>query len=128
MKNAEQPARRPGKPAHPLKFTVTKTRGLSEDLKFWHHGGDKVAYTTDAPAENLRARLGKLADVVSTGEELDFGVPLDDLGNRGICRLLVEGGSQVHTAFLSQNLADEIHLVVAPLIVGQADAPAFSIR
>lgn len=114
-----------GKPAYPLKATVTKTGDLSEDLKFWHHGGDKVAYTTDAAAEGLRARLGKLADVVSTGEELDFGALLDDLGNRGIGRLLVEGGSQVHTAFLSQHLADEIHLVIAPLIVGQADAPRF---
>ena len=114
-----------GKPAYPLKVTVTKSGDLSEDLKFWHHGGEKVAYTTDAAAEALRARLGTLADVVSTGEELDFGALLDDLGERGIGRLLVEGGTQVHTAFLSQNLADEIHLVVAPLVVGQADAPRF---
>ncbi len=63
--------------------------------------------------------------MVSTGEELSFGALLDDLGGRGIGRLLVEGGSQVHTAFLSQNLVDEIHLVVAPLVVGQADAPRF---
>ncbi|MEU7318036.1 dihydrofolate reductase family protein [Streptomyces sp. NPDC007083] len=114
-----------GKPAYPLKVTVTKTGDLSEDLKFWHHGGDKVAYTTDAAAEGLRARLGALADVVSTGERLDFGALLDDLGKRGIGRLLVEGGTQVHTEFLSQNLADEIHLVVAPLVVGQANAPRF---
>ncbi|QHF92664.1 deaminase [Streptomyces sp. NHF165] len=114
-----------GKAEYPLKVTVTKTGDLKEDLKFWHHGGEKVVYTTDGAAECLRARLGDLADVVSTGEELSFGALLDDLGGRGIGRLLVEGGSQVHTAFLSQNLVDEIHLVVAPLVVGQADAPRF---
>ncbi|MGW8378508.1 RibD family protein [Streptomyces sp. ODS28] len=113
------------KPAYPLKVTVTKSGDLKEDLKFWHHGGEKVAYTTDAAAEGLRARLGNLADVVSTGPDLDFGAMLDDLGERGIGRLLVEGGTQVHTAFLSQNLADEIHMVVAPLVVGQAGAPRF---
>ncbi|MBQ1118595.1 dihydrofolate reductase family protein [Streptomyces sp. B15] len=114
-----------GKPEYPLKVTVTKSGDLKEDLKFWHHGGEKVAYTTDAAAEGLRARLGNLADVVSTGEELDFGALLTDLGQRGISRLLVEGGSHVHTAFLSQDLVDEIHLVIAPLVVGQTDAPRF---
>ncbi|OEV10510.1 RibD family protein [Streptomyces nanshensis] len=114
-----------GNPAYPLKVTVTKSGGLDADLKFWHYGGDKVAYTTDAGAEKLRARLGQLAEVVSTGEDLDFGKILDDLGERGVGRLLVEGGSQVHTAFLSQNLVDEINVVVAPLVVGQAGAPRF---
>lgn len=38
---------------------------------------------------------------------------------------MVEGGSSVHTAFLSAGLADELHLAVAPLIVGDAAAPPF---
>ncbi|MBO8191380.1 dihydrofolate reductase family protein [Streptomyces oryzae] len=114
-----------GKPAYPLKVTVTKTGDLERELKFWHHGGEKVAYTTDAAEDKLRERLKGLADVVSTGEELDFGALLDDLGERGIERLMVEGGGQIHTAFLSQDLVDEIHLAVAPLVVGQADAPRF---
>jgi len=114
-----------GKPAYPLKVTVTKTGDLERELKFWHHGGDKVAYTTDAAEDKLRKRLKGLADVVSTGEELDFGALLDDLGERGFQRLMVEGGGHVHTAFLSHDLVDEIHLAVAPLVVGQADAPRF---
>ncbi|WP_405804842.1 RibD family protein [Streptomyces sp. NBC_01187] len=114
-----------GKPAYPLKVTVTKTGDLEREMKFWHHGGDKVAYTTDAAEDKLRERLKGLADVVSTGEEVDFGVLLDDLGERGIQRLMVEGGGHIHTAFLSQDLVDEIHLAVAPLVVGQADAPRF---
>ncbi|MEU4968481.1 RibD family protein [Streptomyces smyrnaeus] len=114
-----------GKPAYPLKVTVTKTGDLERELKFWHHGGEKVAYTTDAAEDKLRERLKGLADVVSTGEDLDFGALLDDLGERGIQRLMVEGGGHVHTAFLSQDLVDEIHLAVAPLVVGQADAPRF---
>lgn len=127
VNNEERRAKREaaGKPAYPLKVTVTKTGDLDADLKFWHHGGEKVAYTTDAAVEKLRARLEKLADVVSTGADLDFGKMLDDLGERGIQRLMVEGGGQVHTGFLSQNLVDEINLAVAPIIVGQADAPRF---
>lgn len=38
---------------------------------------------------------------------------------------MVEGGGHIHTAFLSLDLVDEIHLAIAPLVVGQADAPRF---
>ncbi|MFD7911411.1 RibD family protein [Streptomyces sp. NPDC059752] len=114
-----------GKPAYPLKVTISASGELDADLKFWHHGGEKLAYTTDAGEEKLRERLAGLADVVSTGPAIDFGALLDDLGARGIERLMVEGGGQIHTAFLSQGLADEIHLAIAPLVVGDPGAPRF---
>ncbi|MFD3756641.1 RibD family protein [Streptomyces sp. NPDC058622] len=114
-----------GKPACPLKVAVSASGDLDAGLKFWHHGGDKLAYTTDAGEEKLREELSGLADVVSTGPVIDFGAILDDLGDRGVERLMVEGGGRIHTAFLSQGLADEIHLVIAPLVVGDADAPRF---
>ncbi|WP_030708085.1 RibD family protein [Streptomyces sp. NRRL F-2580] len=114
-----------GKPAYPLKVTISASGDLEADLKFWHHGGEKLAYTTDAGEEKLRERLAGLADVVSTGPAIDFGALLDDLGARGIERLMVEGGGQIHTAFLSQGLADEIHLAIAPLVVGDLGAPRF---
>ncbi|MEU1779246.1 dihydrofolate reductase family protein [Streptomyces abikoensis] len=114
-----------GLPEYPLKVTVSGTGGLDREAKFWHHGGEKVAYTTDAGEEKLRASLDGLADVVSLGEAIDFGKLLDDLGSRGVRRLMVEGGGSIHTAFLSQGLADEIHLAIAPLVVGDAGAPRF---
>lgn len=114
-----------GKPAYPLKVTISESGDLDPDLKFWHHGDAKVAYTTDAGAGKLRERLAGLADVVPLGEHVDFGRLLDDLGERGVQRLMVEGGGRVHTAFLSEGLADEIHLAIAPLVVGQAGAPSF---
>lgn len=36
---------------------------------------------------------------------------------------MVEGGGRVHTQLMTQGLADELQLAVAPLFVGQADAP-----
>jgi riboflavin biosynthesis pyrimidine reductase len=47
---------------------------------------------------------------------------LDDLGNRGIKRLVVEGGGEIHTQLLSQDLADEIDLAIAPFFVGAGNA------
>lgn len=114
-----------GKPEYPLKVTVTGTGKLSADAKFWHHGGQKLVYTTDAAEPLLRNELGDLADVHSLGPAIDFPALLDDLGRRGIERLMVEGGGSIHTALLSQGLADELQMVVAPLLVGEAGAPRF---
>jgi pyrimidine deaminase RibD-like protein len=65
------------------------------------------------------------ADVVAMGPSIDFPAMLDDLAARGVGRLMVEGGGAIHTAFLAQGLADEIHLAIAPLLVGQPGAPRF---
>jgi len=124
QRRAERTAR--GLPEYPAKVTVTASGNLDPDLKFWHYGNKKIVYTTDLGAKKLHDRLAGLADIVALGPTLeDFGLILDDLGNRGINRLMVEGGGQIHTAFLSQGLADEIHLAIAPLVVGQAEAPRF---
>ncbi|KJE25460.1 pyrimidine reductase, riboflavin biosynthesis [Frankia torreyi] len=57
--------------------------------------------------------------------EIDVAEMLADLAHRGVRRLLVEGGTSVHTAFLTAGLVDELHLAVAPFFVGERDAPAF---
>jgi riboflavin-specific deaminase-like protein len=123
QRRAEREAR--GLPPYPLKVTLTASGDLDPDLKFWHHGGGKLVYAPDAAVGKARARLGELAEVASTGEALDFAVMLDDLGNRGIRRLMVEGGGRVHTQFLAAGLADEIQLAIAPFFVGDAAAPRF---
>jgi riboflavin-specific deaminase-like protein len=112
-----------GLPEYPLKVTVTASGNLDAGLSFWHSGDRKLVYTTDSGATKLR--LDGLAEVVPLGPVVDFGRLLDDLGERGIGALMVEGGGSVHTAFLSQGLADEIHLAIAPTVVGQAGAPRF---
>ena len=114
-----------GLPEYPLKVTVTGTGNLAASLKFWHHGGDKLVFTVDSAIAKVRATLNGLAEVVSSGPVLDWGTVLDDLGRRGIGRLMVEGGGTIHTQLMAQDLADELHLAIAPLLVGDAGAPRF---
>ena len=49
----------------------------------------------------------------------------EDLYDRGVRRLLVEGGGTIHTQFLTGDLADELHLVIAPFFVGDSRARRF---
>jgi 5-amino-6-(5-phosphoribosylamino)uracil reductase len=48
-----------------------------------------------------------------------------DLAARGVERLMVEGGATVHTQFLTDDLVDELQLTVAPVFVGDSEAPRF---
>ncbi|MFF3873262.1 dihydrofolate reductase family protein [Streptomyces sp. NPDC001978] len=112
-----------GRPEYPLKVTVSGSGDLDPDAKFWHTGGDKVVYTTDKGAQRARA-LGLAADVVPLGPDLEWPALLEHLHDeRGVRRLMVEGGGTVHTQLLQQGLADELQLVLAPLFVGDPEAP-----
>ncbi|MET9506111.1 dihydrofolate reductase family protein [Streptomyces sp. NPDC006622] len=114
-----------GKPEYPLKVTVSGTGELDPEARFWHTGGDKVLYTTRAGADRARALdLGRATDVVPLGTHLDWRRLLEHLHDvRGVRRLMVEGGGTVHTQLLQEGLADELQLVLAPLFVGDPDAP-----
>lgn len=127
VNSPERRARRvaDGRPAYPLKVTLSAGGDLSPALNFWHTGGAKAVYTTDTAAPRLRTALDGLADVVALGPAVRLGAVLDDLGERGVGRLMVEGGGSIHTQFLAEGLADELHLAVAPLLVGQPAAPRF---
>lgn len=114
-----------GLPEYPLKVTVTASGDLDPNLKFWHHGGEKAVYCPDSAVAKVTESLRGLATVVGTGDTLDLTRMLADLGQRGISQLMVEGGSTIHTQFLTAGLADEIHLVIAPFFVGELDAPRF---
>ncbi|MEU0619086.1 dihydrofolate reductase family protein [Streptomyces albogriseolus] len=112
-----------GRPEYPLKVTVSGSGDLDPTARFWHTGGEKVLYTTGKGAERARA-LGIAADVVPLGDALDWRRLLEHLHDvRGVRRLMVEGGGRIHTQLMTQGLADELQLVLAPLFVGDPDAP-----
>ncbi|MDX3412872.1 dihydrofolate reductase family protein [Streptomyces sp. MD20-1-1] len=112
-----------GLPEYPLKVTVSGSGDLDPTARFWHTGGEKVLYTTDKGAERARA-LGIAADVLPLGDALDWRRLLEHLHDvRGVRRLMVEGGGRIHTQLVTEGLADELQLVLAPLFVGDPDAP-----
>ncbi|MDQ1027505.1 riboflavin-specific deaminase-like protein [Streptomyces umbrinus] len=114
-----------GRPEYPLKVTVSGSGDLDPDANFWSTGGEKIVYTSDEGAERAGEALRGLGvDVVSVGPGVDWRAVLTHLHDvRGVRRLMVEGGGRVHTQLLRQGLADELQLALAPLVVGEPDAP-----
>jgi 5-amino-6-(5-phosphoribosylamino)uracil reductase len=112
-----------GRPASPLKVVVTRSGDLGAHLRLWRDGGEKLVYCPDGAVARVRDTLGDLATVVGTGTAVTLPELLADLAGRGVGRLLVEGGTSMHTQFLCAGLADELQLAVAPFFVGQPGAP-----
>jgi 5-amino-6-(5-phosphoribosylamino)uracil reductase len=91
-----------------------------------HDEVTKLIYVPDPIADQARARFGAFATVISAGDPVGPAAVLRDLAARGIGRLMVEGGAMVHAEFLAAGLADELHVVIAPLLVGDPAAPRFA--
>ena len=124
VRRRERTAR--GLPASPKKITVTNRVDLDASSNFFTAGeSEKLVYTPSSRVEDARARLGPAATVVDGGLRVRMRWLTEDLGDRGVERLMVEGGGVVHTQFLADELADELQLVVAPIFVGDSSSPRF---
>ena len=115
-----------GLPSSPMKITVTNRVDLDARSDFFTAGeAEKLVYTPSPRVADARARLGRAATIVDGGRRVRMRRLTQDLGDRGVERLMVEGGGIVHTQFLSDDLVDELQLVVAPFFVGEPGARRF---
>lgn len=119
VRSAERVAARvaAGRPEQPLRVVLSGRGELDPVARVLGPGA--VVYTSRPE------RVPAGTEAVDAGTPLDLGRVLDDLAARGVQRLMVEGGTAVHTSFLAAGLVDEIQVVVAPLFVGEPDAPRF---
>ncbi len=115
-----------GLPPSPIKVTVTERVELDPHADFFTTGdSEKLVYCASPRVVDARSRLGRVATVVDGGQRVEMRSLTEDLGARGVQRLMVEGGGKVHTQFLTDNLVDELQLVVAPFFVGDSRATRF---
>jgi 5-amino-6-(5-phosphoribosylamino)uracil reductase len=109
-----------------MKVTLTERVELDPRADFFTAGEiEKLVYCASPRVPDARGRLGRVATVVDGGRRVKMRRLSEDLGERGVQRLMVEGGGNVHTQFLTDDLADELQLVVAPFFVGDSRATRF---
>jgi len=115
-----------GKSGGLLKILVSASLRLRADSRFLDDtdgGGMLVATVEDAPAERV-SELQQRAEVWRLGRgRVDLPELLRRLAERGIERLLVEGGGELNWAFLEADLVDEFYLTIVPALLGGRDAP-----
>lgn len=115
---------RDGRPASPVKVTVTASGRLDPRARFFAADGtDKLVYAAGPAADPLRDQLAGAATVIGLAAGAALTDVLGDLAGRGVGRLLIEGGSRLLGQALGGGLADELQLAVAPVFVADPAAP-----
>lgn len=78
-----------------------------------------IVVTCAASPDRVRARLEPVADVLVAGDvEVDLTAALDALAQRGLRRVLCEGGPHLLGSLATVGALDELCLTLSPLIAG----------
>ncbi len=116
-----------GRPEHPARVTLTATGDLDPQARFFAPGALRLVYCATPAIGRARERLGNSAVLIDAGDPLSLDLVLIDLAERGVLRVLVEGGARVLGEFLARDLADELNLAVAPFFVADPAAPRLNL-
>jgi riboflavin-specific deaminase-like protein len=120
--NPERVARRDaaGRPATPTAVLLSRSLDLPWDAGLFAASDQPVLVYTEADAEPpgtaAPLELVRLPDCTPAAA-------LRDLRARGVRALLCEGGPTLNRALLADGVVDELFLTLAPLLVGNAEAP-----
>jgi riboflavin biosynthesis pyrimidine reductase len=113
---------REGRPETAPIALVTRTLGLNlTSALFTETPPDArtIVITCADSDEDLRAETAKVADVIIAGEEtVDLGQALDALADRGLGRVLCEGGPHLLGDLTQAGLVDEFCLSLSPMLAG----------
>ena len=112
----------------PVRVVLDSRLQLPEDSKLVQTAGD-VPVIVFTLARSGGEPLTTRGVTIERMRETENGLPalasvLNALAQRGITRLLVEGGPRVHASFLKSGLADLLHLFRAAMLLGAAGKPA----
>ncbi len=112
----------------PLRIVLDSSLRIASDAKILHLESQASTYivcskAADSEKVTLLSRMDNIQVQVLEQDQdgrISLEALLHFLGKLGICSLLVEGGSEIHSSFLRQGMVDRVMLFVAPLFAGSA--------
>lgn len=101
---------------HPVPVVLDSRLRLPDDARLLHGPRRALVFCReDAPERDLPADVVRLPPAADG--RLDVKAVLREVGARGLHRVLVEGGGQVHRSLLDAGLADALYVYVAGVIL-----------
>jgi 2,5-diamino-6-(ribosylamino)-4(3H)-pyrimidinone 5'-phosphate reductase len=111
-----------GRPENPLRVVADSLARTSPEAKILGHGC-LVAVSNSAPLGRLE-KLSLRCDIIKCGERrVDLSKLMSELYQKGVKRLMVEGGAELNWSLVQSGLVDEIYVYIGPLLIGGKDAP-----
>ena len=119
---------RPGRDSQPLRIVLDSKLRIPLDCKLFTT--IKEAPVLVCTTEDGFRNSEKVAEIKAMGGDVfascDLEKVLEYLGGIGVQQLLAEGGAKVIDSFLTQNLADEVVIYIAPMKLGEKDKVSIS--
>ncbi|MFC7165553.1 2,5-diamino-6-(ribosylamino)-4(3H)-pyrimidinone 5'-phosphate reductase [Halospeciosus flavus] len=86
-----------------------------------------VLVAEEEPTEHVQSLATAGAEMVVAGENrVELPEAFEKLENRGVERLMVEGGGELIFSLFEADLVDELHTFVGPKVIGGRDAPTLA--
>jgi len=116
--------------AKKIKKIIFDSRGrLPEKSNIFKHSKpeDIFLFTTSLARNKIKPLIKRGVNVIiqESSGVIDLAGACREIYRRGICSMLVEGGSSLHTSFLREKLYDEGWLYIAPVFIGSDGLPVF---
>jgi riboflavin biosynthesis pyrimidine reductase len=104
----------------PVLVVVSGRLALDPASDLFHGGAERTIVVTSGRSDpGRRSELAQVADIVVAGERsVDIAAALDALAERGLLRVLCEGGPHLLGEVTAAGRLDELCLTVAPRLVG----------
>ncbi len=115
-----------GKPPGLLQIVVSASLDLDPRARFLREepSAGRILATVEEAPEARAARFAAVAEVWRVGcGRVDLAALFRRLHERGVERLLVEGGGELNWAVLEADLLDELYVTIAPCLLGGREAP-----
>jgi diaminohydroxyphosphoribosylaminopyrimidine deaminase/5-amino-6-(5-phosphoribosylamino)uracil reductase len=109
--------------ASPLRVVLDTSLRLNERSKLSQSAREipTIVFTTSTDGADLRAAGIEIVEVArDVSGRPDIAAVMQALAERGVTRLLVEGGASVHATFLNRGFADRLEVFRAPTLLGGA--------
>ncbi len=108
-----------GQSAAPPLVVVTARAQLPTSLPIFDPDGPRTIIATVAASAEQAAELREVADVVVVGDdEIDPARILAELNERGLHRILCEGGPYLLSRLVESDLVDDMCLTLSPYLTG----------
>ncbi|MEN6443063.1 MAG: 2,5-diamino-6-(ribosylamino)-4(3H)-pyrimidinone 5'-phosphate reductase [Methanoregula sp.] len=114
-----------GDDEHPVRVIVDSRARIPLTAAILNKGsGRRIVAVSSRASRKKIDQLEKIATVIVAGEDaVDLTRLLDELGDMGISRCMVEGGGTLIAGLVNAGLVDEIYTFVGNVIIGGKDAP-----
>lgn len=115
-------------PANPARVVADSRMRTPADARVLDDAATTYLLTSGAASPDFVAEIDDTGtEVVTAGENrVDLAAGLDALGDRGIDRLMVEGGGELIFSLFRADLVDELSTFVGPSVVGGRNAPTLA--